>query len=66
MSKEITVAYIGNGVYIDHTEQGIVLYTSNGIEVGNKIVLEDLYMIKAINRYIAKATGEPIEKLIMD
>ena len=33
-------AYLGDGVYIEHTAQGIVLTTENGISVTNRIVLE--------------------------
>jgi len=32
--------YIGDGVYVDYDDFGVILTTENGIEVTNRIVLE--------------------------
>lgn len=41
--REVTMNkkhYIGDGVYVDYDDFGVILTTENGIEVTNRIVLE--------------------------
>jgi hypothetical protein len=45
--------YIGDGVYVEIDELGLVLTTENGIETTNRIVLEgDVY--GALEQYVAR------------
>lgn len=50
MMKKI---YIGDGVYVELTEQGIVLTTENGIEETNRIVLEP-EVCQGLTRYMER------------
>lgn len=51
MKKE----YIGDGVYVEHNQFGLILTTENGIEVTNRIVLDWEYL-KHLQDYITRLT----------
>ena len=40
MSRTGTKAYIGDGVYVDRDDRGLVLTTEDGVRVTNTIYLE--------------------------
>lgn len=43
--------YIGDGVYIEYDNYGVILTTENGIEVTNKIYLE-AEVLNNLNEYL--------------
>ena len=46
--------YLGDGVYVEIDEYGLVLTTENGIDVTNRIVLEpEVY--DSLEQYVARA-----------
>lgn len=53
MSKE----YLGDGVYVDVDELGLILTTENGIDVTNRIVLEE-EVYGALLRYVDRRSWE--------
>lgn len=55
-SQPLGKEYIGDGVYADQEEYGLVLTTENGISVTNRIVI-DVYDLDALESYIRRFRG---------
>lgn len=49
--------YLGDAVYVEVDDQGLVLTTENGISVTNRIVLEPDVVVQ-LERYIARLRDE--------
>lgn len=56
--------YIGDGVYVDISQLGIVLTTENGIRATNTIVLEP-EVLHALLEYLYTHTGVSFPKRIV-
>jgi len=53
--------YLGDGVYVDYDGFNVVLTTENGVEEGNRIVLEPSVKSE-LNRYINDLNKEILER----
>ena len=49
--------YLGDGVYVEYTEQEIILTTGDGINTTNKIYL-DGYILASLLEFIKKVNSE--------